>query len=100
MSIIIEKTYQFLDELEQSTLIMELKQCKKQLLLNQFALDLIKQYNSTNDDSTKLTIKQSLYQNPNYQRYMELYNELAMIIFRINQKFSEYTNTKNCQSSK
>lgn len=99
MSIIIEKTYQFIDELDRSSLIIELKQHKTKLLLNEKALSLIKEYNSTQDDSIKLEIKKKLYQIPEYQRYMELYNELSLIIFQINKKFSEYTNTKQCQNS-
>ena len=98
MSIIIEKTYQFIDELAQSSLISELKQHKAKLLSNEQALDLIQNYNSTQDDSIKLELKKTLYQIPEYQRYMELYNELSLIIFQINKKFSEYTNIKQCQN--
>ena len=100
MSIIIEKTYQFIDELNNSQLITDLKYYKAKTLANNHALALIKEYNETTADATKLALKKSLYQIPEYKRYMELYNELSLIIFQINKKYAALTNTKTCQTSK
>lgn len=96
MSIIIEKTYNFLDTLDNSKLITDLKFHKEKLLQNQHALSLIKEYNQTTSYKTKLSIKKKLYQIPEYTKYMELYNELSLIIFQINQRYAAFTNTKNC----
>lgn len=96
MSIIIEKTYNFLDTLDNSKLIIDLKYYKEKLLQDPHALSLIKQYNHTTNSKTKLFIKKKLYQIPEYIKYMELYNELALIIFQINQRYAVFTNTKNC----
>jgi len=100
MSIIIEKTYNFIDTLDNSKLIINLKHYKEKLLQNQEALLLIKQYNETTNSETKLSIKKTLYQIPEYVKYMELYNELSIIIFRINKKYAMFTNTKQCHQNK
>ena len=41
-----------------------------------------------------MDIKKELFSNDDYKEYMKLYNELSMIILRINSKYKEYTNTK------
>lgn len=96
MSIIIEKTYQFLDELDKTDLITNIKKYKAKLLLNSEVLKLIAEYNQTLDNEKKISIKKQLYEIPDYSNYMKLYNELAMIIFQINKKYSAFTNTKQC----
>lgn len=96
MSIIIEKTYQFIDELDKSELITNIKLYKLRLLSNPKVLSLIKEYNSVTDYQRKISIKKKLYQIPEYERYMNLYNELSMLIFRINKKYVSFTNTKQC----
>lgn len=96
MSIIIEKTYKLLDTLDNSKLIRDLKKYKQKLLQHPQALSLIKEYNQTTNLETKLTIKKVLYQIPEYTKYIELYNELSLIIFQINKKYQMFTNTKKC----
>jgi len=100
MSIIIEKTYQFIDKLDNSQLITALKYNKKKLLSNTTALNLIKKYNIAETNEEKLDLKKKLYQIDEYKKYMQLYNELSIIIFRINKKYLEYTNTKSCRCKK
>ena len=34
----------------------------------------------------------------NYKNYIDSYNELNYIVLKINNKFKEYTNTKECIS--
>ncbi len=96
MSEIVLKTYELLDELEKTNFIKTLKKSKSRLLKNKKALSLINKYNSSND-SDKLRIKKELYEIEDYKLYMSSYNELSMIVLRINKKYQEYTSSKNCK---
>lgn len=98
MSIIIEQTYKLIDELNESELIKQLKYYKQSLIANDEVLLLIKEINKCSDLDRKVELKIKLYQIADYQKYMELYNDLSLIIFQINNKYAQYTNTKKCQS--
>ena len=43
--------------------------------------------------------KKELYNNLDYKRYMECYNELSLIVLKIDKQYKKYTSTKihNCQ---
>ena len=96
MSQIIEKTYELLDTLENSNLIKTLTISKEKLLKDKYLLSLINTYNIETENEKKIKLKQELYSNQIYKDYMDSYNELSYIILKINNKFKEYTNTKNC----
>ena len=81
MNEIIENTFIFIDDLEKSDLIKELTECKEILLKDNKVLNLIKEYNHT------------------YQRYMELYDELYMLVKSINKKYSSYLGENVCQKN-
>jgi len=97
MSIIIEKTYELIDNLENSKLVSDLVYYKNKLLLNEKAILLIKKINQTDNNKLKINYKKKLFLIDEYKKYIELYNELHMIIFKINRKYFEYTNTKECK---
>ena len=96
MSEIIEKTYKLLDALDNSEVIKKLTKHKEKILQDEAVLSLVKKFNNEEDQNTKIEIKKKLYENDNYKKYMEAYNELSYIILKINKKYAEYTNTKEC----
>lgn len=94
MSEIIEKTYKLLDTLDNSEVIKKLTKYKKILMQDEEVLSLVKIINNEHDLTKKVELKKELYQNSNYQKYMESYNELFYVVLKINKKYAEYTNTK------
>ena len=98
MSDIVEATYKFLDSLDNSELIKNLTMYKDKLLGNKeilFKINDIK--NETNSDNI-ISKRKELYLDNDYKMYMKYYNELSLIIMRINQKYKKYTVTRehNC----
>lgn len=96
MSEIIEKTYKLLDALDNSEVIKNITKYKVVLQQDEEVLSLVKKINNELDDNKKIELRKKLYSNINYQNYMNSYNELNLIVLKINKKFSEYTNTKGC----
>ncbi len=98
MSDIIENTYKLLDTLDNSDLIKNLTNAKKKLEQNPQIISLIKEYRKETDSNKLISIKQILYQDEDYQQYIKSYNELSLIILRINKQYQKYTNTAehNC----
>lgn len=94
MSEIIEKTYKLLDTLDNSEVIKTLTQSKEKILQDDKVLSLIKQIQQEENPETKIKLRKELYKNNDYKKYMESYNELSLIIFKINHKYKEFTNTK------
>lgn len=94
MSEIIEKTYKLLDTLDNSEVIKKLTQYKEKLKQDEAVLSLVKQFNEEEDLTKKVELKKELYNNNDYKNYMDAYNELSLIILKINKKYAEYTNTK------
>ena len=93
MSEIIMATYNLIDTLDKSNLIKKLTKYKEKLMNNQ---ELLKEIESIKQETnTDLIIKkrQSLYKNNDYKIYMKYYNELSLIILRINKQYKKYTNT-------
>lgn len=97
MSLIIEKTFDLLDELDRSELIKNLKYYKEKVISNKEVTDLVSKINIVDDDQEKIKLRKKLYEITDYQKYMQYYNELAMIVFQINKRYESYTNTKSCQ---
>ena len=96
MSEIIEKTYKLLDVLDNSEVIKKLTQSKLILNQDEEVLSLVNIINNEDNLENKIELRKKLYNNVNYKKYMEAYNELSLIILKINKKYSEYTNTKEC----
>lgn len=99
MNEIIENTFIFIDNLEKSDLIKKLTECKEILLKDNKVLNLIKEYNNLEDTNILLNLKKELYQNHTYQRYMELYDELYMLVKSINKKYSSYLGENVCHKN-
>ena len=94
MSEIIEKTYKLLDTLDNSEVIKKLTYYKEKLSQDEEVISLVKRINNEKDNLKKITLRKELYNNKSYKNYMDAYNELNLIVLKINKKFSEYTNTK------
>lgn len=94
MSEIIEKTYKLLDALDNSEVIKKLTKYKKKLQQDEEVLSLVKKINDEDNPEIKIALRKKLYSNNAYQNYMDAYNELNLIVLKINKKFNEYTNTK------
>ena len=94
MSEIIEKTYKLLDALDNSEVIKKLTQYKEKIQQDEEGLSLVKKINNEHNPETKIALRKKLYSNSDYQKYMESYNELNLIVMKINKKLMEYTNTK------
>jgi len=95
MSEIIEKTYKLLDTLDNSELIKDLTYYKEKLLNNNEILSLIKDINNETNNENKISLKKQLYEYDDYKKYISSYNELSLIVLKINKKYKEYTNTKS-----
>ena len=95
MSEIIEKTYKLLDALDNSEVIKKLTQYKEKIQQDEEVLSLVKKINNEDNPEIKIALRKELYSNSDYQKYMESYNELNLIVMKINKKFMEYTNTKD-----
>lgn len=98
MTDIIASTYKLLDVMDESDLIKEMEKYKKRIECNSYILEKVKLYNSIDNLEEKIKIKKELYNNLDYKRYMECYNELSLIVLKIDKQYKKYTSTKihNC----
>ena len=96
MSEITIATYYFLDALDKSETIKNLTKYKNKLLKNNLLLKDIKETQKEKDNKILITKRKEIYSNPDYQMYMKYYNELSMIIMRINKQYMKYTKEHNC----
>lgn len=94
MSTIIDNTYAFIDKLDNSNLIKKLKYYKDKSLNNNKVISLVKKYNSTINDEDKIKYKKELFKINDYKEYMNYNSELNLLIIGINNKYKEFTNTK------
>ena len=94
MGEIINATYNFLDALDNSELIKNLTKYKQKLLKNKKILSLIDEIKKEENHDTLITKRKELYKDDNYKMYMKYYNELSLIILKINHQYHKYTNTK------
>ena len=98
MTDIIEATYNFLDTLDNSKLIKNLTKYKNNLLNNKTILKEIDDLKKETDNKVIISKRKELFNNYDYKMYMKYYNELSLIILKINKKYKEYTSTRehNC----
>lgn len=95
MSLIIDKTYKLLDTLDKSDVVKKLMYYKERLLQDEEVLSLVNKINNEDKIDIKIKLKQVLYNNSDYKNYMDAYNELYYIVMKINNKYREYTNTRD-----
>lgn len=96
MNDIIIKTYNFIDTLDNSTLIKELLDSKKKLLSNQEVITLVDKFNHEEDTTKLISIKSKLFEIEEYKKYLDNYNKLSNYILKISNQYKKYTSTRVC----
>lgn len=94
MSEVIEKTYKLLDTLDNSSLIKNLTKYKNKLLKDKMILLKIEEIRKETDAQKLILLRKELYENKDYRMYMKYYQELSLIVLKINKKYAEYTSTR------
>ena len=92
MNEVIEKTYELLDYLDNSKIVKDLTTAKNKLLNNQDILKKIKKYQKEKN----IPLKKEIFNNPDYDNYMQCYNELFYLVMDINKKIKNITGKKEC----
>ena len=81
--------------LDNSSLIIELKELKKQILNNSDLLAKINKIKTLNKyDPSYMELKLNIYNYPCYKKYVELENKLNLIIFDFNSKLKKIVGDK------
>ena len=93
---IMEKTYELIDVLDNSSLIKDLSYYKNKILDNKKLCELIDKGNKEEDKYVLMSIKKELYEYLEYREYMRLYNELSFIVMDINSRFKSLFNERMC----
>ena len=96
MNEIMTKTYNLIDELDNSNIINNITKLKAKILNNQEIQSLLEKSKTTDDKYILLDIKKKLYSFDIYKEYMHYYNELNLIIIDINTRLKQLTNINNC----
>lgn len=96
MNDIIIKTYNFIDALDNSTLIKELLDSKKKLSSNQEVITLVDKFNHEEDTTKLISIKSKLFEIEEYKKYLDNYNKLSNYILKISNQYKKYTSTRVC----
>ena len=91
MNEVIEKTYDLIDELDNSIIIKEILLYKKEITDNKEIQELLSRGNNLEDDYALKSIKEKLY-----KKYMENYTKLRYITMDINNKINSLINNKSC----
>lgn len=89
MNEIMIKTYELIDVLDSSNLILDLVKYRDIILNDNDLRKLIDEGNSTDDEYLLLDIKRRLYKNKDYKNYMDKYNELMYIVMKINSRYNK-----------
>ena len=93
---IMNKTYELIDVLDNSSLIKDLTFYKNKILNNKELCSLIERGNREEDKYVLMSIKKDLYNNFEYSEYMRLYNELNYIVMDINSRYKSLFNDRMC----
>ena len=93
---IMNKTYELIDVLDNSSLIRDLTYYKEKILSNEKLCALIDRGNSEDDKYVLMSIKKELYEYLEYREYIRLYNELMYIVMDINSRYKALFNERRC----
>ena len=96
MNDIINKTYELIDELDNSDIIKNIDYYKSRVLSNEELVNLINRGKDTQDKYLLMDIKHKLYKNSDYKNYIDNYNELFYIVIDINNRLKKLLNDKIC----
>jgi len=93
---IMNKTYELIDILENSSLFKDLALYKDRIMNNKELRDLIDRGNREEDEYVLLSIKKDLYKYDEYREYMRVYNEIMYIVMDINKRYKDLFNERKC----
>lgn len=93
---IIKKTYELIDNLEDSNLIKQLDIAKYNVYSNDKLMNLINKAKNSIDEEEIRRIRQILLKDKDYNTYMKCYNELNLIVLKINQRYNSYFENRSC----
>lgn len=92
---IIEKTFELIDELENSEMIKKLVESKKKILEDRSLLKEISKMKNLNDNEL-IVSRKKLFQNEYYRTYLSCYNELNFFVRDFNIRMREIISPKEC----
>lgn len=87
MNEIMKKTYELIDVLEESEIMINLEKYKEKIMNNEELRSLIHKGNSIQDEYILRDVKKRLYQYEDYQGYMDCYNQLMYLVMDMNYRF-------------
>ena len=93
-----EEVYKIIDNLEHTKIVKRLKELKSKILSSDKTLSLIKRFNNAkelyekyNNKEEFINNKKELMKDPLIKEYLELQNEINMLIIHINNRIKEIT---------
>lgn len=96
MNDIMNKTYELIDVLDKSDVIINLRKYKDRISGNKEILALVKKGNDTEDKYLLLDIKKNLYKFDDYKGYVDSYNELMYLVMEINGRYNKLLGNGGC----
>ena len=91
-----EKTFELIDVLDSSDMMKELSFYRDKVMKNRELQELIQKANGSEDEYLKMDIKRRLYQNKDYQGYMERYQEVMYLVMDMNARFQKLVGKGRC----
>ena len=96
MNDIMNKTYDLIDVLDNSSIIHNLTFYKNKIMDNKDIQELISMGNNTEDEYIIRDIRIKLYKYDDYKNYIKNYNELMYIVMDINNRLKGLTKDRVC----
>ena len=93
---VMKKTYELIDELDNSDLIKNISICKEKIENNSKIQELLKECRDTDDKYIILDIKNKLYKYEEYKEYMKEYNEIMFLVMNINSRYKKIIKNNSC----
>ena len=93
---IMVKTFNFIDELDNSDIIKNISKYKAMIEDNEDLKELIDKGRNTDDRYILMDIKNRLYKYDEYKSYMHYYNELMYIVMDINSRYKKIVGERSC----
>ena len=94
---IMNKTYELIDVLNDSSLFKKMDLYKKKIMNNERLKELIDKGNNTDDEYILLAIKKDIYKYYEYKEYMRLYNDVMYIVMDINNRYKSLFLERKCR---
>lgn len=96
MNIIIKKTFELIDALEESDLIKDLTNYKEKAKENKKLMSLLTSCQKQENENSILKYRKEIYSYNEYRQYMKNYSQLSLIILKINNGYKKYTSDRKC----